>query len=79
MSEARIAAVEAVVTELRIEQARMSESVEHLSSTVKDLAVAVKELTTYMNRGRGALWVFGVMSATAGGIISWVTTLIFQR
>ena len=79
MSVERLLALEELVTNIRIDHAKMTQSVEHLSRTVESLADAVTELTSYMNRGRGALWVFGVMSATAGGLISWATTLLFRH
>jgi uncharacterized coiled-coil protein SlyX len=79
VSEERIEALAEQITNIRIDHAKMTQSVEHLSKTVDELAKAVTELTSYMNRGRGALWVFGVMSATAGGLISWATTLLFRH
>jgi hypothetical protein len=78
MSEERLAALESHVTDVRIDNARINESIDHLAATVADLALSVKNLTGYMERGKGALWVFGIMSATAGGLISWATTLLFR-
>ena len=78
MTENRLIAVESHVTNLRIDNARLSESIDHLTKTVDNLASVVTDLSANMNKGKGALWVFGIMSATAGGLISWATTLLFR-
>ena len=79
MSEERITALESKVTDLRIENARLSESVEHLADAVGGLTVVVQDLRDSMNRGKGALWLFGIMAATVGGLVSWATTLLFRQ
>ncbi len=78
MSEERLSALEERVTALRVDNARLSESVEHLANAVSGLTEVVQSLRDSMNRGRGALWLFGIMAATVGGFVSWATTLFFQ-
>lgn len=78
MSEERLKKVEEHVTDLRVENARLSESVQHLADAVSTLTVVVQDLRDSMNRGRGALWLFGIMAATVGGLVSWATTLLFR-
>jgi hypothetical protein len=78
MTDDRIAVLETHVTNVRIDNARLSESIEHLTKTVDNLATVVTDLSANMNKGKGALWIFGIMSATAGGLISWATTLLFR-
>jgi hypothetical protein len=79
MSEERLSALEERVTGLRVENARLSESVQHLADAVSGLTGVVQDLRDSMNRGRGALWLFGIMAATVGGIVSWATTLLFRQ
>lgn len=78
MTDTRLIAVETHVTNLRIDNARLAECIDHLTKTVDNLATVVTDLSANMNRGKGALWIFGIMSATAGGLISWATTLLFR-
>jgi hypothetical protein len=78
VSEERLSALEMHVTNVRIDNARLSGSIDQLTKTVDGLAAAVTDLTANMNKGKGALWIFGIMSATAGGLISWATTLVFR-
>jgi hypothetical protein len=78
IDETRFKAVEEHVTNLRIDNGRQAECIEHLTKAVENLATVVTDLSANMNRGKGALWIFGIMSATAGGLISWATTLLFR-
>jgi predicted nuclease with TOPRIM domain len=79
MSEARIEALAEAVTEVRIEHARLRESVDHLAKSVSELSGVVQGLRDNMNKGRGALMLLGGVSAAAGGLISWATTLLFRQ
>lgn len=79
MVEERVSALEGHVTDLRIENARLSESVQNLATAVSGLTGVVQELRDSMNRGRGALWLLGGLAATVGGIVSWATTLLFHK
>ena len=67
MSEERISALEQQVTELRVSEASKDASIEHLAAAVTALSTTVQELRDTMNRGKGAMWAFGVVSAAAGG------------
>lgn len=79
MSDERIAALESRVYALHADNARLSESVEHLATAVGGLTNVVQDLRDSMNRGKGALWLFGIMAATIGGLVSWATTLFFRQ
>lgn len=79
MSDERLTELETRVTDLRIANARLSESLQNLATAVSGLTGVVQELRDSMNRGRGALWLLGGLAATVGGIVSWATTLLFHR
>jgi hypothetical protein len=74
----RLAALEAHVTDVRIQNARLTESLEHLARSVTDLTEVVQQFRDTLNRGKGAVWLFGILAAAAGGLISWATTLLFR-
>jgi predicted nuclease with TOPRIM domain len=79
MSEERLTALEGRMYQLHADNARLSESVDHLADAVVKLTGVVDGLRDTMNRGKGALWLFGVMAATVGGLVSWGTTLLFRQ
>ena len=68
--EDRINRLEVSVVELRVDNARLAESVEHLSQSVRDLVTVVGTLRDTMNKGRGALWMLLTASAVLGGLLS---------
>lgn len=71
--EDRVRELEAQVTNLRVDNAGLATSVEHLAGAVKTLTVTVQELRDTMNKGRGALWMAMFL---AGGIGAALTTVI---
>jgi hypothetical protein len=70
MSEDRIRQLEEHVGDLRVENASLAMSVQHLSASVEKLTVSLTELQAVMNKGRGALWVIVGVSTFLGGVIS---------
>lgn len=58
------------ITQLEIENAKLSVSLEHLTESVKELTSVVQQLRDTMNQGRGALWVVVGVSTLLGGAIS---------
>jgi len=58
------------ITQLEIEHARLSTSVDHLSESVRELTKTVQDLRDTMNKGRGAIWVIVGASTFLGGAIS---------
>lgn len=71
--EDRVRELEAQVTDLRIDNAGLATSLEHLAGAVKTLTETVQELRDTMNKGRGALWMAMLL---AGGIGAALTTVI---
>lgn len=71
--EDRVRELEAQVTNLRVDNAGLATSVEHLAGAVKTLTETVQELRDTMNKGRGALWMAMLL---AGGIGAALTTVI---
>ncbi len=78
MTDDRLTALEARVSDLRVDNARLSESVDHLATAVGGLTDVVQEFRDTLNRGKGAVWLFGLVATGVGGIASWVMTRIFQ-
>ena len=71
--EGRVLQLEREVGDLRVHNAKLITSMEHLVGAVEGLNSTVQELRDTMNKGRGALW-FAML--LAGGIGASVTTLI---
>jgi len=71
--EDRMRELEAQVTDLRIDNAGLATSVEHLAGAVKTLTETVQDLRDAMNKGRGALWMAMLL---AGGIGAALTTVL---
>jgi len=60
----------ASIADLRVENAQLAGSVEHLATTVNELRTAVQDLRDTMNKGRGALWGISGVAAVIGGAAS---------
>jgi hypothetical protein len=71
--EDRVRELEAQVTNLRVDNAGLATSVEHLAGAVKTLTETVQDLRDTMNKGRGALWMAMLL---AGGIGAALTTVL---
>jgi hypothetical protein len=69
----RVHHVERQVTDLRVANAALSSSVEHLAKTVDVLNVTVQSLRDTINQGRGAIW---VMVGAAGAVGAVIATMI---
>lgn len=71
--EARISDLEREVGDLRVCNASLSTSVDHLSGNVKELTVVVQQLRDAMNQSKGALWAItgaaGIVGATAASVV----------
>lgn len=78
MTDDRLTALEARVSDLRVDNARLSEAVDHLATAVGSLTQGVQEFRDTLNKGKGALWLFGVLAAAVGGLASWATTQLFR-
>lgn len=83
MTEDRVSALESQMTDLRIavasDRAATNAAIDHLTEAVRDLTKGVQEFRDTMNKGRGAVWLFGIMAAAIGGVISWMTTHFFPQ
>lgn len=73
MSEDRIRALEVDVADLRVSNAQLAVSIDHLVKAVDALSLVVQQQRDMLNQGRGVLW--AVMFA-AGAIGAVVTTLV---
>jgi len=58
------------IADLRVQNATLAGSVEHLATTVAELTTTVQGLRDTMNRGRGALWGISGVAAVLGGAAS---------
>ncbi len=70
-----IAQLERDVTDLRIANATLAASVEHLAKSVIALTQTVEVLRDTINQGKGALW---LIVAAAGGVGAAITMAIKQ-
>lgn len=71
MSDERLGELERKVTDLRITNATLAQSVEHLTVAVTALNDTVQILRDTMNKGRGALWL-AMTAAGISGAAGWV-------
>lgn len=82
MSEERISALERDVTAIRIayagDRAATNAAVEHLTKAVEELTQSVQQFRDTLNKGKGAVWLFGLIATCLGGLVSWAMTRIFQ-
>jgi NADPH:quinone reductase-like Zn-dependent oxidoreductase len=70
-----IARLERDVVDLRVANASLASSVEHLALSVKALTETVTVLRDTMNQGKGALW---LIVAAAGGVGAAITMALKQ-
>ena len=77
--EERISQLEELVTELRIDNGRRDQMLEHINKNLTDLNESVTKISAVMNRGAGVLWVFtGVGALLCLAIGAWFEHL-FNR
>lgn len=77
--EARLASLETIVTEMRIDEARRISVIEHLTSVAERLTKQVEELTLVMERGKGAAWAVRALWAAVIGAAAWIMSHIAER
>lgn len=75
--EDRIRELERDLNALRVANAELAKSVEHLSTSVKALTETVTTLRDMMNQGKGALWLGVLAAGSAGALITTVLKKIF--
>jgi hypothetical protein len=68
--EDRIVKLEGGVTDLKIANAKLAVSVEHLAASVRSLVSTVDVLRDTINQGRGAVWVIVGVSGAIGALIA---------
>lgn len=73
----RVHHVERQVTDLRVANAALSSSVEHLAKTVDVLNVTVQSLRDTINQGRGAIWVMVGAAGAIGAVVAMMIKRIF--
>jgi hypothetical protein len=73
----RVHHVERQVSDLRVANAALSSSVEHLAKTVDVLNITVQSLRDTINQGRGAIWVMVGAAGAVGAIIATMLKRIF--
>lgn len=69
-SDQRVFELEREVGNLRVNNASLGTSVEHLAKAVETLTSTVDELRDTMNKGRGALWVAMVLAGAFGAAVA---------
>lgn len=75
--ERRLEALEERLTTMRVEAARLQESVEHLEEAVLGLTISVTGLKSTIDRGSGALWVIiGIASALGALVTEGISRLV---
>ena len=77
--EVRLASLETIVTEMRIDEARRISVIEHLTSVAERLTKQVEELTLVMERTKGAAWAVRALWAAAIGAAAWLMSHIAER
>lgn len=66
----RITRLETEVGNLRVQGAEFNSTLMNLKDAVTELREVVQELRDTMNKGRGAIWLFGLGAAGLGGLVS---------
>lgn len=79
MTDERVFRLETDVANLREENAALAVSVRHLTMSVDGLSTKLGELTSTMDKGRGALWVIVAASTFLGGFISTAFNWFLNR
>lgn len=59
-------------------KAAMAAAIEHLTTAVNGLTSTVQDFRDTINKGKGAVWLFGLLATALGGLVSWVMTRLFQ-
>lgn len=56
------------------DRATTDAAIEHLTEAVKSLTTTVQEFRDTLNKGKGAVWLFGLLAVAFGSLVSWVMT-----
>lgn len=77
MSEERIVSLEREVTDLRVANAKLATSIEHLVKAVDALALVVQSQRDTMNQGRGILVTLMFAAGAVGAVVSTIVKRLF--
>lgn len=77
MTEERITSLEREVTDLRVANAKLASSIEHLVKAVDALALVVQQQRDTMNQGRGILVTLMFVSGSIGAIVATMIKKLF--
>ena len=75
--EQRISAIEGEVTDLRVANAKLAVSVEHLAKAVDALSLVVQTQRDTINQGRGVLVTLMFAAGAVGALITTVIKKVF--
>lgn len=75
--EQRISALEGEVTDLRVANAKLAVSVEHLAKAVDALSLVVQTQRDTINQGRGVLVTLMFAAGAVGALITTVIKKVF--
>lgn len=75
--EQRIATLEGEVTDLRVANAKLAVSVEHLAKAVDALSLVVQTQRDTINQGRGVLVTLMFAAGAVGALITTVIKKVF--
>jgi predicted nucleic acid-binding Zn-ribbon protein len=67
------------VTMLRESKAAQQVTLEHIEETVQRLTEAVTELTSTLDKSRGALYVISGVSGAVGAVVAWLAGGLFHK
>lgn len=77
MSEERITSLEGEVTDLKVANAKLAVSVEHLAKAVDALSLVVQTQRDTINQGRGVLVTLMCAAGAVGALITTVVKRLF--
>ena len=75
--EQRISALEGEVTDLRVANAKLAVSVEHLAKAVDALSIVVQTQRDTINQGRGVLVTLMFAAGAVGAVVSTIVKKLF--
>lgn len=75
--EQRISALEGEVTDLRVANAKLAVSVEHLAKAVDALSLVVQTQRDTINQGRGVLVTLMFAAGAVGAVVSTIVKKLF--
>lgn len=75
--EARVSSLESEVTDLKVANAKLAVSVEHLAKAVDALSIVVQTQRDALNQGRGILVTLMFAAGAVGALITTVIKKVF--